>query len=85
MTDVILATSCNSASREYTLAGRNVYQELICLLNHDTKGWDTTKRRILFFGFFCANYLLLILQGKSPTVVSVSLHLKFAKLNTLGL
>ena len=53
VTDVILATSCNSASREYTLAGRNVYQELICLLNHDTGGCDTTKKVFLLWFLLC--------------------------------
>ena len=50
----------------------------------------TRLRGILFLGCFCANYLLFILQGKSPGEVphccfsfSLDLNINFVKLNTL--
>ena len=34
-------------------------------MNEDSKGFHTTKKNLIL-GCFCANYLLFILQGRSP-------------------
>jgi len=79
VTNVILVRYYNSASRKYTLAGRNVFRELICLtssllvsLNQDSKGYNTPDKSFILW-LLCANCLLLISKGKSLTVVSVCL------------
>jgi len=68
VTDVILVASCNSASRECMLAGREVYRELICLtsslllsLNHDSKVCDTPKKNFILWLLLCkASALYLV-------------------------
>ena len=54
-----------SASREYTLTGINFYQEIICLLNHDTKGCDTTKKKFILWFLLC-KFSAPYLAGEVP-------------------